>query len=83
MKKSTIVNYVCHNAFLLELSTHNNYSVRFPLPDSEMIFVANDLETLIERVWNFVNTNAGTNLVNHYDFTEYLEENYNPEGDEK
>lgn len=83
MEKSTIINYVCEHALVSELVTHNNYSVRFPYPNSSMIFTASDPETLVDRVWNYVNTTEGRNLIVKRDFTEYTDEFYVPSGDEE
>lgn len=79
MKKSTVINYVCEHAIMQETITRNAYSVRFPNPHSAKLFTANDIETLVERVFAFANTDDGRKSLEGLDFSAYTDENYNSE----
>ncbi len=79
MEKSTVINYVCEHATVQETITRNTYCVRFPNPSSSKFFTANDVETLVERVFSFVETNEGRKMIEGLDFSAYTDENYNPE----
>lgn len=83
MEKSTIINYVCENATVQESLVRNAYCVRFPTPHSSKFFTANDVETLLERVWEFCQTDEGRKLISQYDFTAYTDEFYIPNGEEE
>lgn len=79
MEKSIVINYVCEHAGVQEKITRNTYSIRFPHPSSSRFFTADDPEGLVEKIWNFVQTNEGRKLASGYDFSAYTDENYNPE----
>lgn len=80
MEKSTVINYVCENSFTDEFS--KSRLVRFPYPSSGMIFSAKDDETLVGRIWNYIQTVDGRKLISKVDFTSYEDEFY-MSGDEE
>ncbi len=79
MEKSTLINYICEHATVQETITRNTYCVRFPNPHSAKLFTSNDVESLVERVWEFSQTNDGRKMIEGLDFSAYTDENYNPE----
>lgn len=81
MDKSTVINYVCEHAMVQETVIKNIYFVRFPNPHSSKNFQSDDPEGLVENIWNFIQTNEGKKLINGLDFSAYLDENYNSEGE--
>ena len=83
MDKSIVINYVCEHATVQETISRNVYSVRFPNPNSTRFFTADDPETLVEKVWSFVQTNEARKSIAELDFSAYTDENYNSEGDEE
>lgn len=83
MDKSIVVNYVCEHATVQETLSRNVYTVRFPNPHSARFFKADDPETLVEKVWSFVQTTDGRKSVAGLDFSAYTDENYSSEGEEE
>jgi len=79
MEKSTIINYVCEHVMFDEFSSDGTRIVRFPFPVSENVFTASSEESLVNKIWNYVQTNDGRKLIEGLDFSAYTDENYNPE----
>lgn len=83
MEKSTVINYVCEHAGVQEKITRNTYSVRFPSPHHRKFFTADDPEGLVEKIWDFIQTNEGRKMIEGLDFSAYTDENYNSEEESK